>query len=174
MPHIGVLVALLQVCLCSFGNRCADPSKWAGLAGLPRRSAATAAKTRYNPVRAAPRTTLELSSRHGSPWAEARPLVVNVQIEAGRIWRGSILRTNARANVVVANVIIMALPSLKGHGGTTIGTIIPPDRALNSIAETTDCRVPSAVFRVGIAVGGHRFCFGWFLNRLWRRIIHQR
>ena len=67
----------------------------------------------------------------------------------------------------------MALPSLKGYGGMTIGTIIPPNRALDSIAETADCRVPGAVVLIGITVGDHRFCFGWILNRLWRRVIHQ-
>ena len=67
----------------------------------------------------------------------------------------------------------MALPGLKGHGGMTIGTIIPPNCALDRKAETADCRVPRAVVLIGIAVGAHRFCFGWILNRLWRRVIHQ-
>jgi hypothetical protein len=111
----------------------------------------------------------------GSFPCKFRSSAVNVQIEPGRIWRRPILRTNARANVIVSNVIIMALPGLKGHGGMTIGTIfIPPNSALNNIAEAADCRVPDAVFRVGVAVSGYRFCFGGhrfrfgrFLSRPW-------
>src|ERR1700747_596719 len=61
----------------------------------------------------------------------------------------------ADAHIIVANIKIVAVVSFNPHIRATVSTIIPPNRASNSVAVTAYRRKPCTVLLIGPASARH-------------------